>query len=785
VIRSKAALLSALVGALLLVPAAAQAATLSVDNDGQQCPAAPYTSIQAAVDAASPGDTIAICPGVYVEGSGAPGTNAVTISKSLTIKGAGADMVAIEPRRSTPTGGQIAESNMNIRNGVGDVVSVIGGSSFPITVDISGLTVDGNGVFSEAGVVFLDAQGSLVRDRVTNIVTSISNTAYELPGGYRSNQFGYGVAQVTAAIEPPPGNAPRPLTIDHTRIDRYNKIGVLIDGATGNSLPLTPSGVVNSGSLEATQVIGRVQCLPFNTPTPPPYVLGGVNKTPENQLPGNCAGVGLTTTGPTFGQDGVRVTGGATVAIKDSLISQNLVNGTGAPPYSHYGEKTNDPPVIETANNSNLALAAALRLIGAGASTVSHSNLVDNAYGAYNADLTGTAPNTATPLTATENWWGMAVKATGNLGPAISPATNPFYQENPVNGTATPDGVGTTSDAVDFFPFRSGSQSDPNTGQWPVIYAPLPVGDAAPTVLLTTDKEDYDRGEVVHLTATASDDFGVNAISFYDGDELITTVIPPNHTATLAIPADAACASQALSAVASDFLGQTGSDSAEIAVVGPNNCEPEPEPEPEPGPPTVKLASPFPTLGAEGATFSATATADTAAGASVVKVVFSLGSKEVCTDTTAPYECKVVPTGADVGGQTLRAVVTDSVDQTAADEAPIEVEKFTPAGLSLKVEGKNTGKGKKKKLVRTLSGGLQLPAGVDAAEGCATGTVAITVQRNGNTIFPLTQVPLTESCTYKLKFTVAKKQGKTSFHATAKFGGNAVLRPVSTNRRFH
>ena len=56
----------------------------------------------------------------------------------------------------------------------------------PITVDISGVTFDGDGVAAKAGVVFLDAQGSLRRSRVTDIVTSESPGAYGMPGGYRS-----------------------------------------------------------------------------------------------------------------------------------------------------------------------------------------------------------------------------------------------------------------------------------------------------------------------------------------------------------------------------------------------------------------------------------------------------------------------------------------------------------------------------------------------------------------------------------------------------------------------
>lgn len=42
-------------------------APLVVDNDKVECPKAAYTTIQAAVNAASPGDTIRVCAGVYAE----------------------------------------------------------------------------------------------------------------------------------------------------------------------------------------------------------------------------------------------------------------------------------------------------------------------------------------------------------------------------------------------------------------------------------------------------------------------------------------------------------------------------------------------------------------------------------------------------------------------------------------------------------------------------------------------------------------------------------------------
>src|ERR1700676_3465112 len=54
-------------------------ATLVVDDDRVQCPNAGFTSIQAAVNAATAGDRINVCPGSYRE--------QVRVNKPLTIRG--------------------------------------------------------------------------------------------------------------------------------------------------------------------------------------------------------------------------------------------------------------------------------------------------------------------------------------------------------------------------------------------------------------------------------------------------------------------------------------------------------------------------------------------------------------------------------------------------------------------------------------------------------------------------------------------------------------------------
>ena len=375
----------AVAGALLAAPAA-HGATLSVDDDGQECPAAPYTSVQAAVNAASAGDTVAICAGEYAEGTGAVGTSALTIAKPLTLKGAGAGVVRISPKQSTPGGGQIAvdAEEASVTDGAGDIVSVTGTPASPVTVHISGVTVDGDGVYVEAGIVYRDAQGSIAGTHVTDIVTSEAADDPALPGGWRAADYtGYGIAHVTAATAQPAGAAPRTLAIVNTRIERYNEAGVLVQGLADGGTTL----VDNRAVVSASEVVGRVLCQNFS-----------VN--------GNCSAPGLVTTGDLFGQDGILATDRSRVSVSGSMVTQNLVNGTGAPvrqTFTNAGVPTNPG----TAGNANLWLGAGVRLVGADAasSLITRTNIIDNAYGVYNAEADETTPS-AVAVPATDNWWG-------------------------------------------------------------------------------------------------------------------------------------------------------------------------------------------------------------------------------------------------------------------------------------------------------------------------------------------------------------------------------------------
>jgi len=782
--RVCAALIPAL-GAFAIAAPGAGASTLTVDDDFRDCPAATFNTIQNAIFAAEPGDTIAVCPGEYVEGGGGVGSNGLIIIRDVNIKGAGADLVTIKPRKVRASTSQIAEStNASIRNAIGSIVMINGddeqyaanaSKAALLTVNISGVTIDGDGVYADGGVVFRDAQGTITRSRITNVVTTEQSYDVPRPGEYKGSNDGYAVASVTAGTNVPLAGTPRVVKVDHTRIDKYNAAGILLDGATGDTLPLTASGVTTRGIIGQNQIVGRTVC---------------VNYEPT----GNCSNPAIATNGPLYGQDGVRITAGSSATITDTLVSQNLVQGTGAPTR---GAAT---------NNANLWMGAGVRLIGAAATLMNKNNIVDNAYGVYNAQLDGTTANTAVPVNAVNNWWGLRTGnvTTGNPGPVISPTTNPPAPENPVNGTAIPDGTATTSDAVDFFPFRNGFQSDPNTGEFPVLDVPGPVNDSAPSVTIATDATSYHHGSKVTITAAPSDDFGVHDVTFYDGAWQIGKVTTKPYRLTYTIPSDVTCVSRNLTAVATDSSGQTGSSSTTIDIDA-NDCSGTPQPTPTPtataspaatatatvtvggevtATPTPDPVSPVVRVASDGPSVSFGSVPGSIASAGVLVNVTPiakagirqldvyLGTRRICTLTKAPYTCKVKPRGTDVGRQSLRVVVTDVNGATAESSRNVVVLQFKPKGMSLaaSTRGSRT----------TITGKLKLPTQVTMAEGCKSGSVRLVVKR-GSRVIDDSQVKLGRYCSFSKRISSGSKA---KLSVSARFMGNSVLAAVNANRRF-
>jgi len=165
------------------------------------------------------------------------------------------------------------------------------------------------------------------------------------------------------------------------------------------------------------------------------------------------------------------------------------------------------------------------------------------------------------------------------------------------------------------------------------------------------------------------------------------------------------------------------------------------------------------------------------AEAGVKTVELFLGARRICTLTAAPFgSCDVTATGADVGRQALRAVVTDALGSTAQATANVTVAKFaTKVTTSVKTTNVTGNKAK-----RTISGKIAVPANVTKAQAC-TGKVTVQIKRSGRSVLNQ-QVSLSKSCTFSRSVIAAR--GKQSFSVTAKFGGNTVLKTASQTRRF-
>ncbi len=101
------------------------AGNILVDDDKTQCPTAEFTTIQAAINAATPGDVIRVCPGTYAE--------QLSITKKVSIEG---------------DNGAIVEPNGVSQNAIsaatGDGLAAVIMVQNTVGVSIKGLIVDGS-----------------------------------------------------------------------------------------------------------------------------------------------------------------------------------------------------------------------------------------------------------------------------------------------------------------------------------------------------------------------------------------------------------------------------------------------------------------------------------------------------------------------------------------------------------------------------------------------------------------------------------------------------------------
>src|SRR5262249_19194748 len=206
--------LLAAVSSTLAPHAAGAGSVLVVDKDGHasatDCDGSQpaFTFIQDAVNAATPGSTILICPGVYAE-------QVVVVTNNLTIQGTGRELPVLQPSALTVNPGDPMSGSP--RNAILLVNEATGVTIANLTVDGSAIDT-GNTLFPTCatvgfnlGIYYRNSSGTVASAHATKVMSSVRCSA--------------GVF-----AESGPGGAAKVL-LTHSLVDNYGRAGVVCNGA--------------------------------------------------------------------------------------------------------------------------------------------------------------------------------------------------------------------------------------------------------------------------------------------------------------------------------------------------------------------------------------------------------------------------------------------------------------------------------------------------------------------------------------------------------------------------
>ena len=283
-----------------------------------------------------------------------------------------------------------------------------------------------------------------------------------------------------------------------------------------------------------------------------------------------------------------------------------------------------------------------------------------------------------------------------------------------------------------------------------------------PVVALTGPAEDATVSGRVAVTANASDSRGVAEVDFRANGRSLGKATSSTDAFALSVDTEQMPAGEyVLDAIATDTSGRTTLSAARRIVVRSRG---------EDAPPSVDIVRP-----ADGARLSGrpTIAATAADDRGVASVRFLAGTRVVCTDTAAPYECAYRPRADDVGRTTLVAVATDTAGQTGTALRSVRVSRFAPRSVT----AKTTRRG----LRFTPTGRVRLPKGLTSKQACGSGYVTVQLKAARKTI-STRRVQLSRSCTYRSRVTFrSRKRFATSDKLTVRvrFLGNGVLAPRS------
>jgi nitrous oxidase accessory protein NosD len=289
---------------------ASASATLLVDDDGAQCPNADYTSIQAAVDAASPGGTVIVCPGVY---------GPVTVSRpQLTIQGQQhpiGNCFAAAPEPLDPTREAIVSGGPE---GTALTVAADGVTVLGFVIRASEVGIDTTQTVAGFRIVQNFFTGNEFGVRSGSSGTELSRVDHNCFRDNGDGLFGGGFVAL-----PFPGTGVLDnASISHNAFFRNNfgvRLGASRDVTVDHNTSLADATWIrNGGIVDSAVVHNRVDAGSLDGIVFIP--LGGVGAPNANVV------ISHNELGDR-GRDGIQVAAGSSLV--DSLISHNTVTGNG------------------------------------------------------------------------------------------------------------------------------------------------------------------------------------------------------------------------------------------------------------------------------------------------------------------------------------------------------------------------------------------------------------------------------------------------------------------------
>lgn len=169
-----------------------------------------------------------------------------------------------------------------------------------------------------------------------------------------------------------------------------------------------------------------------------------------------------------------------------------------------------------------------------------------------------------------------------------------------------------------------------------------------------------------------------------------------------------------------------------------------------------------------------TVTVDAGDDRGVARVLLIDDGRVVGQDDAAPYSFSYAPGADDVGRNTLVAVAVDAAEQTATAVRPVRVDRFA---ATLRAAARPA-RDRRAPYRFRISGTIAPPAGVDRAQACRAGTVAVQV-KNGTRTISTRRARVSRACTYSLSvvFRDRRRLGRGRLQATVRFLGSDVLAP--------